>query len=128
VHLIFLGAMVLESLTNTLKIKIWRYNLRVEMGEVVFDNFLIDYIPRLKMKLSEADVKYEENLKKIHQNYGVEISEEYVWTLPEPAVLTISKQEMERIPERILRKLVENSIIMRYDNKLYKLVLEYPCG
>jgi len=120
--------MVLESLPNDLKIKIWRYNLRVEMGEVVFDNFLIDYIPGLRMKLSEADVKYEEHLKKIHQNYGVEISEEYVWTLPEPAVLTISKQEMEKIPKRILRKLVENSIIMRYDNKLYKLVLEYPCG
>ncbi len=123
-----LGAMVLESLPNYLKIKVWRYNLRVEISDVVFDNFLIGYIPRLRMKLSEADVKYEEHLKKINQNYGVEISEEYVWTLPEPAVLTISKQEMEKIPERILRKLVENSIIIRYNNKLYKLVLEYPCG
>jgi hypothetical protein len=120
--------MALEGLPNDLKIKIWRYNLKVEIGDVVFDNFLIDYIPGLGMKLSEADAKYEEHVRKIHQNYGVEISEEYVWTLPEPAVLTISKQEIEKIPERILKKLVGSHIIIRYNNKLYKLVLEYPCG
>ncbi|MCL7391776.1 MAG: hypothetical protein LZ171_07025 [Thaumarchaeota archaeon] len=123
-----LGAMVLEGLPDDLKIKIWRYNLRINAEDIILDSFLTDYIPELRMKLSEADVKYEEHLKKIHQDYGVEVSEEYVWTLPEPAILTISKQEIERIPERILRKLVENSIIMRYDDKLYKLVLEYPCG
>lgn len=120
--------MVLEGLPSILKIKIWRYNLRIEKDEDIFDSSFMDYMPELEAKLSEADTKYEEHVKKIHQNYEIEINEEYVWTLPEPAILTISKQDIMKIPERILSRLVENFIIIRHNNRLYKLVLEYPCG
>lgn len=113
---------------DTIKIKIWRYDMGTELREKIFDSFVVGSINGLGAKLFEADVKYEEHLRKMHQGYGIEINEEYAWTLPEPAILVISKEELRKIPEKILNKLLEDYIIIRHNDKIYKLVYEYPCG
>lgn len=102
--------------------------MNTELGEKIFDSSSLDSVNELRAKLSEADMKYEEHLKKIHQNYGIEISEEYVWTMPEPAILSISKEELRKIPDKILDKLLEDHVIIRHNDKIYKIVYEYPCG
>lgn len=97
-------------------------------SNLVNDISSINYLPGIEEKLIEADRKYEEHLRKIRQNYGVEMNEEYVWTLPEPVVIIASKSDIAKIPERIINLLIHGFLILRYENKLYKLVLEYPCG
>lgn len=120
--------MVLDSLPDTLKIKIWRYNSSLEKDDLAYDITEVDCLPEIKNRLVEADIKYEEHLRRIHQNYGIEMSEEYVWTLPEPVVVTVSKFDLAKMPEKTIDLLIHNSLLIKYENKIYKLVLEYPCG
>jgi len=120
--------MDLDELPDNVKIKIWRYALTTDLGEKIFDSSFLDSISGLVAKLLEADIKFEEHLSKIRREYGIEINEEYVWTLPEPAILIISKDELRRIPEEILDKLLGDHAKIRHNDKIYKLVYEYPCG
>ncbi len=113
---------------DNVKIKIWRYAVTTDLGEKIFDSSFLDSISGLVAKLLEADIKFEEHLSKIRREYGIEINEEYVWTLPEPAILVISKDELRRIPGEILDKLLGDHVKIRYNDKIYKLVYEYPCG
>ncbi len=120
--------MVLDSLPDTLKIKIWRYNSTLEKDDLTYDITEVNYLPEIEDRLVEADIKYEEHLRKIHQDYGIEMNEEYVWTLPEPVIITVSKSDLAKMPERTINMLIHSSLLIKHKNKLYKLVLEYPCG
>ncbi|MEN2973950.1 MAG: hypothetical protein ABDH32_00015 [Candidatus Caldarchaeales archaeon] len=118
-----------DSLPEVIRIKIWRF--REDMlrgGDIVSDDFFSSLGLGFKEKLIEADAKYEEHLKKIHDEYGLSMNEEYVWTLPEPAILTLSRDELEKESKIVLDVLLRGPINLRYCDKLYRLVLEYPCG
>lgn len=122
-------SIAIEGLPEYIRIKIWRCKEGVFLErDVLLEETLLEMGLNIEEKLKEADVKYEEHLKKIHELYGVDMTEEYVWTFPEPAILTISIQDIEKIPKTYLDKFLKESVIIKYRENFYKIVLEYPCG
>ncbi|GEM_PF-1048736 len=117
----------IRELPEKLRLKIWRIENEEEFGELLnLESSQI--ISSMLEKTLEADRKMEEHKMKIRENYGLEITEEYVWTLPEPVILDISREELEKTNQNLLEKLIEKPLIIKYNNKAYKIVLEYPCG
>ncbi len=117
----------IRELPEKLRLKIWRIENEEEFGELLnLESSQI--ISSMLEKTLEADRKMEEHKMKIRENYGLEITEEYVWTLPEPVILDISREELEKTNQNLLEKLIEKPRIIKYNNKAYKIVLEYPCG
>lgn len=109
------------------RLKIWRIE-NEEKIEPSLNLELSPIITRILEKTVEADKKMEEHKMKIKEDYGLEVTEEYVWTLPEPAILEISREELEEVDRDLLEKLIEKPLIIKYNNKTYKIILEYPCG
>ncbi|MEM4667942.1 MAG: hypothetical protein QXD35_02400, partial [Nitrososphaerota archaeon] len=93
-----------------LRLKIWRIENEEEFGELLnLESSQI--ISSMLEKTLEADRKMEEHKMKIRENYGLEITEEYVWTLPEPVILDISREELEKTNQNLLEKLIEKPLI-----------------
>jgi len=121
-----------RSLPERVRVKVVRLLTREPEPDFTFNEEDLRSYPQLVQALREADEVAEKRRRELSENYGVEMREDWVWTLPDPVTVSLGKEEFWGLADILKKKgagkLDEKTYTVKYGGKLYRLGVEYPCG
>lgn len=115
-----------RSFPEKVRVKVWR--VLGEGGSAELGDDLLEIFPGFREALEEADRNAEARAKELQSNYGIQPREDWAWTLPEPAIIELEREEVNRLSEALKTSLDQQAATINYRGKTYRLTLEYPCG
>lgn len=117
---------LLRNLPDKVRIKIQRVVKNVKGIEITEGN--LKRISELREALRKADELAEKRLTHLKESYGIQPREEWVWTLPEPAIIELHKNQLQELIKTLKTSIDQKTATITHRGKTYRLTLEYPCG